>query len=49
MTFIPQAKYSKEPNKGKVVSNSEFETIQKEKAEEMRERYQGGRRVRIAR
>ena len=32
----------KEPNKGKVVSNSEFETIQKEKAEEMRERYQRG-------
>jgi hypothetical protein len=33
----------KEPNKGKVVSNSEFQTIQQEKAKEMRERFQGGR------
>ena len=32
----------KEPNKGKVVSNSEFESIQQEKAKEMRERYQRG-------
>ena len=32
----------KEPNKGKVVSNSEFLTIQEDKAKEMRERYQRG-------
>ena len=32
----------KEPNKGKVVSNSEFVTIQQDKAKEMRERYQRG-------
>ena len=41
----------KEPNKGKVVSNSEFETIQQDKMKEMRERYQrgGGNRARISR
>ena len=32
----------KEPNKGKVVSNSEFLIIQEDKAKEMRERYQRG-------
>ena len=33
---------AQEPNKGKVVSNSEFVTIQQDKAKEMRERYQRG-------
>jgi GLPGLI family protein len=32
----------KEPKKGQVVSNLEFETIQQEKAKEMRERFQRG-------
>ena len=32
----------KEPSKGKVVSNSEFNTIQEDKMKEMRERYNRG-------